>query len=78
MGNLGFISPIKEKVVRRSGYFLRSCSKIVGDFHLESRDVLGSGNSGLCSDGLSPLKVIDQTNDFGALRAVLAPVRVSL
>ena len=59
LGNLGFVSPIKEKVVRGFGYFLRSCSKTVGDFHLESRYVLDSGNSSLYSEGLSPLKVID-------------------
>ena len=77
LGNLGFISPINEKVANGSCYFLRSCSKLAGRCLLKSSVGFGRGISRLCSDGL-PLKDIDQNIDFGALRVVLSPVRVTL
>ena len=74
--NLGFISPFK-KAVHGTGYFLRSCTKLTGEYSITSSSGLGRGISGFCSDGQS-LKDNDQLNDFGALRAVLAPVKVTL
>ena len=74
--NLGFISPFK-KAVHGTGYFLRSCTKLTGDYPISSGFGLGKGISGFCSDG-QPFKDIDQNNDIMALRVVLALVKVTL
>ena len=74
--NLGFIFPFK-KVVHGIGYFLRSCTKLTGDYPISSGFGLGRGISGFCHDGL-PLKDSDQNITIGALRVVLAPVKVTL
>ena len=74
--NLGFISPFK-KVVHGTGYFLRSCTKLTGNYPISSGFGLGRGISGFCFDGL-PMKDSDQNNANEALRAVLSPAKVTL
>ena len=74
--NLGFISPFK-KADNGPSYFLRSCTKLIGDYPITSGSGLGRGILGFCSNGQS-LKDHDQLNDSRALRAVLAPVEVTL
>ena len=32
LGDLGFVSPIREKIVTGTGFFLQSCSKVMEDF----------------------------------------------
>ena len=74
--NLGFISPFK-KTFHGTGYFLRSCTKLTRNYPISSGFGLGRGISGFCFDGL-PMKDNDQNNAIGALRVVLAPVKVTL
>ena len=76
LNNFGFISPFK-KTFHGTGYFLRSCTKLTGDYPISSGFGLGKGISGLCFDGL-PIKDSDQNYANGALRAVLAPAKVTL
>ena len=73
---MGFIFHFK-KDVHGTGYFLRSCTKLTGEYPITSGSGLGRGISGFCSDGQS-LKDNDQLNDSGALRVVLALVEFTL
>ena len=58
------------------GIVLRVCQ----DYQLskDTRDIPSSGTFCVCSGGLSPLKVIDQIDESGALRVVFSLARVYL
>ena len=66
--DLGFISPIKVFKGNGSGYFLRSCSKVL----LDPVSSMGS------RDGLNIELLEEGSTHSGALRAVDAHYRVSL
>ena len=71
--NLGLTSPLKKPI--GSSYFLRSCTKIPGNYPLSSNSRMGQGVSG-CSDG--HLMESDQSFDNGALRTVVSLDKVTL
>ena len=79
MGDLGFISPIRDKSVSGAGYFLRSCTKVVKDSHsFVDVKVLSGNASSVIPGGHPPIEVPDRSDDSGALREVDALYRGTL
>ena len=79
LGDLGFISPIRDKSVSGAGYFLRSCTKVVKDSLSYDGVKVFSGNvSSAIPGGHTPIEVPDRSDDSRALRTVFSLTRVSL
>ena len=79
LGDLGFVSPLRDKSVNGSGYFLQSCTKVVEDSQsLEAARVLSgisstTGRSGGLPSILEPICIIET----GALGVFFSLSRVS-
>ena len=69
LGDLGFISPIRDFKDSGTGYFLRSSSKVVKDTVSSEGAVIFSGLLSSLKPGDS-LEFLDRSDDSGALRAV--------
>ena len=77
LGDLGFISHIRDKSVFGTHYFLRSSSKVLKDTVSSEGVKIFSGTLSSVIPGDS-FEVPDRSNDLGALRAVDSLNRGSL